>query len=57
MSDKGYGISYMVPDDTQLFFHVSSKISSENTQSERMMENIFESLSQMKAVVEEAKKS
>ena len=57
VSDDGYGVSYMVPGDAILYFHVSSKKSSKATDSVRYMENIFWALNEMKKVCEEARTS
>lgn len=54
VSDDGYGVSYMVPGDSILYFHVSSKKSSSHTDSDRYMQNIFWALSEMKKVCNEA---
>jgi len=54
VSDNGYGVSYMVPGDAILYFHVSSKRSSKVTDSDRFMENVFWALQQMRKVCEEA---
>lgn len=48
VSDKGYGISYMFPGDWTLFFHVSSKKSTPETDSGRFVKLLFESLHEMK---------
>eukprot|EP00795_Rhopilema_esculentum_P003730 gene3730-15005_t len=50
VADDGYGISYMVPDDRIIYFHISSKVSSLNTNSERFAKNLFESLAELKAL-------
>ena len=50
MSDKGYGVSYMIPGDRHLFFHVSCKKSSGLTDARRFMKNVFHSLHEMKAL-------
>ena len=47
MSDDGYGVSYMVPGDAVLYFHVSSKHSSSSTNSARFVRLLFESLHDM----------
>jgi len=44
VSDDGYGVSYMVPGDASLYFHVSSKHSSSATDSARFTRLLFESL-------------
>jgi len=56
VSDIGYGISYMIPDDERVYFHVSSKISAGTTNSERLMGNIFWALSEMKQLCVDSKK-
>lgn len=56
VSDSGYGVSYMVPDDSQLYFHVSAKNTCERTSSLRMMDNIFWALQQMRSIHEQANK-
>ncbi|KXJ09574.1 Carnitine O-palmitoyltransferase 1, muscle isoform [Exaiptasia diaphana] len=48
--DDGYGVSYMVPDDNRIFFHVSSKNSSSVTNSDRFVKLLFQSLGEMKAL-------
>ncbi|XP_033124232.1 carnitine O-palmitoyltransferase 1, liver isoform-like [Anneissia japonica] len=48
VSDEGYGISYMFPEESMIFFHVSSKKSSPLTDSRRMQHNICEALADMK---------
>lgn len=50
VSDKGYGVSYMVPDDSVIFFHVSSKKSCAKTDSRHFVSLLFESLAEMKAL-------
>ncbi|XP_057315865.1 carnitine O-palmitoyltransferase 1, liver isoform-like [Hydractinia symbiolongicarpus] len=56
VSDTGYGVSYMIPDEELIYFHVSSKKSAKNTDSQRFVENIFWALSEMKRVALEAKR-
>ena len=48
VSDQGYGVSYMIPEDTHFWFHVSSKISCETTNSERFMDRLFMALGDMR---------
>ena len=50
VSDKGYGVSYMIIGDTKFFFHISSKKSCDVTDSVRLMELLFQSLEDMKAL-------
>ncbi|XP_068710721.1 carnitine O-palmitoyltransferase 1, liver isoform-like [Montipora capricornis] len=55
VADDGYGISYMVPDDHKIFFHISSKISSKQTDSDRFVKYLFESMSEIKDLYEVVK--
>jgi carnitine O-palmitoyltransferase 1 len=48
VSDQGYGVSYMLPSDASLFFHISSKRSSTATNSRRFADLLFESLRDMR---------
>lgn len=50
VADDGYGVSYMVPDDHKIFFHISSKISSKESNSDRFVKLLFESLSDIKTL-------
>ena len=54
VSDDGYGVAYMIPGDLKLFFHVSSKLSSKQTDSTLFMNQLFETLDEMKALFEKA---
>lgn len=49
--DDGYGVSYMVSGEQELFFHVSSKRSCAKTDSTRFRDQIFRALADMKAVL------
>lgn len=55
MADDGYGVSYMVPDDHQIFFHISSKISSKQSNSDRFVQLLFESMAEIKELFETVK--
>jgi len=57
VSDLGYGVSYMVPDDNIIYFHISAKNSCSTTNPIRFMDNVFWALSEMKRVFTEAGKS
>lgn len=57
VSDDGYGVAYMIPGDLKLFFHVSSKKSSKQTDSTLFMNQLFETLGEMKALFEEHSKT
>ncbi|KAB7494109.1 Carnitine O-palmitoyltransferase 1, liver isoform [Armadillidium nasatum] len=48
VSDDGYGVSYMLPTEYNIFFHVSSKKSSSQTSSQRFVELIEKSMAEMK---------
>lgn len=52
VADDGYGISYMVPDDHKVFFHISSKISSKQSNSDRFVKLLFETMSEIKEIYE-----
>jgi carnitine O-palmitoyltransferase 1 len=57
VAEDGYGISYMVAGEYEFFFHVSSKVSSKNTDSSRFKQNLFDALTDMKSVLELAIKT
>ncbi|KAG0445276.1 hypothetical protein HPB47_017453 [Ixodes persulcatus] len=50
VSDDGYGVSYIIPNNSKIFFHVSSKKSCPNTNSERFVKTLDESMDEMKAL-------
>lgn len=50
VTKDGYGVSYIIPGDNILYFHVSSFHSSSRTNSRRFANNIKESMSDMKAL-------
>lgn len=52
VADDGYGVSYMIAGEDYLFFHVSSKKSSPETDSERMAKNITRALTDIKEMFE-----
>lgn len=54
VADEGYGVSYMVSGERELFFHVSSKKSAANTDSSRFAGKIAQALRDMKAILETA---
>jgi len=51
VSEDGYGVSYNIANDNIMFFHVSSK-RGRSTNSKKFLEEIFNSLAQMKQVLE-----
>ncbi|XP_075548834.1 carnitine O-palmitoyltransferase 1, liver isoform-like isoform X1 [Dermacentor variabilis] len=50
VSDDGYGVSYIFPNNSKIFFHVSSKKSCASTNSERFVRTLEESMDEMKAL-------
>lgn len=57
VSDDGYGVCYMVPGDLKIFFHVSSKKSTKETDSTVFMKQLFETLVEMRDLFETESKS
>lgn len=54
VADDGYGVSYMIAGEDLLFFHVSSKKSSKETDSGRFANNLDVALRDMKTMFEQA---
>lgn len=52
VADDGYGVSYIVAGDKELFFHISSKNSSQQTSSARFREHVARALSDLRALFE-----
>uniref|UniRef100_A0A023GNS8 carnitine O-palmitoyltransferase n=1 Tax=Amblyomma triste TaxID=251400 RepID=A0A023GNS8_AMBTT len=52
VADDGYGVSYLIAGEDHLFFHVSSKRSSPETDSLRFAKHIEQSLKDMRALFE-----
>lgn len=50
VANDGYGVSYMITDDTHIYFHVSSNISSPKTDSKRFIKNILKAFDDVKAL-------
>ena len=50
VADDGYGVSYMVPTDDYMFFHVSSKRSCPHTSSEGFVAKICAALNDIRAL-------
>lgn len=50
VADDGYGVSYIIAGEDVIFFHISSKRSSERTDSSRFESNVRQTLSDMKAL-------
>jgi len=48
VAQDGYGVSYMVPGDHRIFFHVSSLRSTQSTDSNKFVETLRETLADMK---------
>lgn len=55
VADDGYGVSYMVPDDHKIFFHISSKISSKQSNSDRFVKLLLETMAEIKELFEAVK--
>ncbi|XP_076438763.1 carnitine O-palmitoyltransferase 1, liver isoform-like [Babylonia areolata] len=53
VSNDGYGVSYMIPGERRIFFHVSSKRSHPGTDSKRFMAQLFETMQDLKTLFEE----
>lgn len=51
VADDGYGVSYMVSGERELFFHISCKRSCNNTDSQRFKKNLFAALDEMKQIL------
>lgn len=50
VSDDGYGVSYLLPNDYRIFFHISSKKSCPTTDSIRFGQLINQSLEDIKSL-------
>ncbi|MPC08984.1 Carnitine O-palmitoyltransferase 1, liver isoform [Portunus trituberculatus] len=48
VSDEGYGVSYMLPTEYNIFFHVSSKRSCPTTDSSKFADLIFKSMNDIR---------
>ncbi|XP_021953980.1 carnitine O-palmitoyltransferase 1, liver isoform isoform X2 [Folsomia candida] len=57
VADDGYGVSYIIAGEDVLFFHVSSKKSSPETDSERFGQNIVKALDDIKSMFSSLKKN
>ncbi|KFM81044.1 Carnitine O-palmitoyltransferase 1, liver isoform, partial [Stegodyphus mimosarum] len=53
VADDGYGVSYIIAGEDIIFFHISSKISSPETDSERFRRHIEQALMDMKALFDQ----
>lgn len=54
VSDAGYGVSYIVPDDHRIYFHISSKHHSGQTNSQKFLNNLYASMADIKNMIQEA---
>jgi hypothetical protein len=52
VADDGYGVSYMLADDNSIFFHVSAKKSSPDTDGTRFSNHILKALEDLKKIFE-----
>nr|CAD7194400.1 unnamed protein product [Timema douglasi] len=57
VADDGYGVSYIIAGEDILFFHITCKISSPETNSSRFARNIEQALADMKTLFIEWKKT
>lgn len=57
VADDGYGVSYIIAGEDIIFFHISSKISSPETDSERFRRHIEQALADMRNLFEDKKQS
>lgn len=57
VAENGYGISYLFPSDHRIFFHITSRHSSPETDTSRFGKLLFESLDEIRALFEEESKS
>jgi carnitine O-palmitoyltransferase 1, liver isoform len=51
VADNGYGVSYMLSGEDEVFFHVSSKKTCEDTDSARFADGIVQAMADMKEVL------
>nr|XP_039265575.1 carnitine O-palmitoyltransferase 1, muscle isoform-like [Styela clava] len=56
VADDGYGISYIICHENTMMFHISSKVSSHETNSSRFADNIEKAMMDVKDLCEYAKK-
>ena len=54
VADDGYGVSYMVAGEDQIFFHVSSHKNAKNTDSSKFLTNIKQALVDIKDIFQAA---
>lgn len=47
VAEDGYGVSYMVPGDLRIFFHVSSRRSGQKTSSKKFVETLESTMAEM----------
>ncbi|XP_042907721.2 carnitine O-palmitoyltransferase 1, liver isoform isoform X1 [Parasteatoda tepidariorum] len=52
VADDGYGVSYIIAGEDTVFFHISSKVSSPETNSERFKGHIEKALADMRSMFE-----
>ena len=53
VSDEGYGVSYMLPTEYNIFFHVSSKKSCPHTNSSQFATHIFQAMEDMRQLFDQ----
>ena len=53
VAEHGYGISYLFPSDHRIFFHITSRHSSPETDTSRFGKLLYDSLDEIKALFDE----
>lgn len=53
VAENGYGISYLFPSDHRIFFHITSRRSSSETDTSRFGKLLFDSLDEIKALFDD----
>lgn len=56
VAEHGYGVSYLFPSDHRIFFHITSRHSSSQTDTSRFGQLLYDSLDEIKALFDDANK-
>ena len=54
VAENGYGVSYLFPNDHRIFFHITSRHSSSETDTSRFGKLLYDSLDEIKALFDDA---
>ena len=54
VAENGYGVSYLFPNESRIFFHITSRHSSAETDTSRFGKLLYDSLDEIKALFDEA---